>query len=86
MTDYWNSMAAYGWCEPVPSGATPPGQIDEDARAAAKAEIDAVVARDPFNLSTDQLAAILDTFPVLRRREERTFGEFPHQTTHPRAC
>ena len=40
------------------------------------AEIDAVVARSLFDLSFDELAAILDTFPVLRRREEKTYGEF----------
>jgi hypothetical protein len=76
MADYWNSMAAYDWCEPIPAGTTPPGLTDEDARASAKAEIDAIVARDIFGLSTDELDAILDTFPVLRRREERTLGEF----------
>jgi hypothetical protein len=76
MTAYWNSMSAHGWCEPIPAGTTPPGLIDEADRAAAKAEIDAIVARDIFNLTADELAAILDTFPVLRRREDRTHGEF----------
>jgi hypothetical protein len=32
--------------------------------------------RHLFALSVDELAAILDTFPVLRRREEKTYGEF----------
>jgi hypothetical protein len=76
MTSYWNAMAQYGWCEPIPEGATPPGFTDPDLRAAARAEIDAVVARELFELGVDDLAGILDTFPVLRRREEKTYGEF----------
>ena len=35
-----------------------------------------MVARRLFDLSAEELAAILDTFPVLRRREEKTYGEF----------
>jgi hypothetical protein len=76
MTSYWNNMSAYGWCERVPNNATPPGIIDQDARAIARAEIDAIVAHDVFGISVDELVSILDTFPVLRRREERTYGEY----------
>jgi len=76
MTAYWNAMAPYGWCEPVPEDATPPGFADPDLRAAARAELDAVVARELFGLNAEELAGILDTFPVLRRREEKTYGEF----------
>jgi hypothetical protein len=76
MAAYWNAMAAHGWCEPVREGTTPPGFLDDASRAAARAEIDAVVARDLFGLTANDLASILDTFPVLRRREERAYGEY----------
>jgi hypothetical protein len=76
MTAYWNAMTTLGWCERVPDDATPPGFVDPDKRAAARAEIDAVVARELFELSANELGGILDTFPVLRRREEKTLGEF----------
>ncbi|MDA8063566.1 MAG: N-6 DNA methylase [Actinomycetota bacterium] len=76
MTGYWNSMARRGWCERIPEDSTPPGFVDPEQRAAARAEIDAVVARQLFELSSSELATILDTFPVLRRREEKTYGEF----------
>ena len=76
MTAYWNAMAVYGWCEKIPEHASPPGFIDAEQRAAARAEIDAIVARELFDLSADELATVLDTFPVLRRREEKTYGEF----------
>jgi hypothetical protein len=76
MTAYWNAMAAHWLCEAVPESTSPPGFLDPEQRAAARAEIDAVVARHLFDLSAEELAAILDTFPVLRRREEKTYGEF----------
>lgn len=76
MTAYWNAMTPYGWCELVPEDAAPPGLIDPEQRADARAAIDAVVARELFGLSAEELAGILDTFPVLRRREEKTYGEF----------
>jgi hypothetical protein len=76
MTAYWNAMAGLGLCERVTDDTTLPGVMDPDKRAAARAEIDAVVARELFELSANELGGILDTFPVLRRREERAYGEF----------
>jgi methylase of polypeptide subunit release factors len=78
MTPYWNAMAAHGWGDPVPEGATPPGYNDPKKRPAARAEIDAIVGRDLFGLTRVELSAILDTFPVLRRRESnrKAYGEF----------
>jgi len=76
MTGYWNAMAGYGWSEPVEDATTPPGYIDQDTRAAARAEIDAIVAHELFSLSSEDLANILDTFQVLRRREDKQKGEF----------
>jgi hypothetical protein len=40
-------------------------------------DIDAIVAHELFELSSAELGSILDTFPVLRRREEKQCdGEF----------
>ncbi|RLC16557.1 MAG: hypothetical protein DRH93_18600, partial [Deltaproteobacteria bacterium] len=44
-------------------------------RAQLRAEIDAYVAH-LYKLSRDDFAYILDTFPVLKRKEEAAFGEF----------
>jgi hypothetical protein len=77
MAGYWNSMAQYDWCEPVGEGATPPGYVDQDLRAASRAEIDAIVVHELFDLSSEELESVLDTFPVLRHREEKqNHGEF----------
>jgi hypothetical protein len=75
MIDYWNDMVQYGWCEPVPSAGPPPGYTEAFDREAAKAQIDAIVA-ESFDLSAQDLGRILDTFTVLRRREEKHFGDF----------
>ncbi len=43
--------------------------------AKLRAEIDAYVAH-LYGLSWDDFACILDTFPVLKKKEEKAFGEF----------
>jgi len=43
---------------------------------AARAFLDAVVARDIFGLSRDELANILDSFDVLGRRDVKTYGTY----------
>jgi hypothetical protein len=77
MGGYWNSMAEHGWCTPVDDGTIPPGYVDQNVRAIVRAEIDAIVAHELFDLSSEELKSVLDTFPVLRRREEKQCnGEF----------
>jgi len=76
MTDYWNAMSAHGWCEPVPDGAPPPGYVDEGQRAEARAEIDAVVCQEVFGLTIDEVTHVLDSFEILRRKEEKLVGAF----------
>ena len=75
MTEYWNRMSEYGWCERV-TGDTPPGIMNADVREAVRAEIDAIVAHEVFGLARDELGRILDSFPVLERRERRAYGEY----------
>ena len=52
-----------------------PDRRDTGDRAQLRAEIDAYVAH-LYGLSRDDFAYILDTFPVLKRKEEQAFGEF----------
>ncbi|MCZ7534445.1 MAG: N-6 DNA methylase [Acidimicrobiia bacterium] len=49
---------------------TPPA-IEEASRAQLRAEIDAIVARECFDLSRDEFEHILDDFTKLREREEK---------------
>ncbi|MEI7751798.1 MAG: hypothetical protein WCJ71_06875 [Candidatus Omnitrophota bacterium] len=52
-----------------------PNRGDTGDRVQLRAEIDAYVAH-LFGLTRDEFAYILDTFPVLKRKEEQAFGEF----------
>jgi hypothetical protein len=52
-----------------------PDRRDTGDRAQLRAEIDAYVAH-LYRISRDDFAYILDTFPVLKRKEEAAFGEF----------
>jgi hypothetical protein len=52
-----------------------PDWRDTGDRAQLRAEIDAYVAH-LYSLSRDDFAYILDTFPVLKKKEEKAFGEF----------
>ncbi|MCF8075208.1 MAG: hypothetical protein K9K87_03445 [Desulfotignum sp.] len=52
-----------------------PDRRDTGDRAQLRAEIDAYVAH-LYGLTRDDFAYILDTFPVLRKKEVKAFGEF----------
>ena len=52
-----------------------PDRRDDGDRAQTRAEIDALVAH-LYGLTRDEFAYILDTFPVLRRKELAAFGEY----------
>ena len=77
MTPFWNRMAAYGLCQAVPEGTIPAGALlDEAARALARAELDALVAREVYGLTRGELADVLETFPVVKKRDIKAFGEY----------
>jgi hypothetical protein len=76
MGEYWNLMADLGWCDPIERGAVPPGEVDESNRRRLRAEIDALVAREAFRLTREELEWVIDSFDVLKRAELRKFGEF----------
>lgn len=52
-----------------------PERRDTGDRAQTRAEIDALVAH-LYGLTKNEFAYVIDTFPVLRRREMKAFGEF----------
>jgi hypothetical protein len=76
MAAFWNARAAEGWCEPVAAGGSRPGAEDPDERFRLRAQIDAIVAREVYALTADELACILDTFPIVRRKDEERYGEY----------
>jgi hypothetical protein len=60
------------WAE----GATPPPFVwDEGRRARLRAELDALYGH-LYGLAREELAYILDTFPIVRRKDEAQYGEY----------
>lgn len=76
MTGYWNEMAKHGWVTAVDENAVPPGLIDEEQRLAAVCEIEAIVAHDLYGLTRDELAYIMDTFPIVEKRDKQKYGTY----------
>jgi len=57
-------------------GATPaPFVWDEERRAHLRAELDGLYAH-LYSLTCEELAYILDTFPIVRRKDEERWGEY----------
>jgi hypothetical protein len=76
MVPFWNQLAADGWVNPVPPDGVLPGTLDEHERLRLRTEIEVIVARDLFCLTAAEMAHILDTFPIVQRRDEAAYGEF----------
>lgn len=53
----------------------PPFRWDEDRRAMLRAELDALVFR-LYGIERDDVDYILDTFPIVKRKDEAEFGEY----------
>jgi hypothetical protein len=54
---------------------SPPFQWQDERRSLIRAELDALMFR-AYGVSHDDLSYIMDTFSILRRRDEATFGEY----------
>jgi hypothetical protein len=53
----------------------PPFKWDEERRAHLRAELDALYAH-LYGLTREELDYILDTFPIVRRKDEERWGEY----------
>jgi hypothetical protein len=58
-----------------PAAPLPPFRWDEERRAALRAELDALYAH-LYGLTREELAYIMDTFPIVRRKDEKQWGEY----------
>jgi hypothetical protein len=59
----------------APGTSPPPFVWDEERRAHLRAELDALYAH-LYGLTREELAYILDTFPIVRRKDEERWGEY----------
>lgn len=76
MINYWNARAAEGWVEAVSPNGGSPGVEDENERLRIRATIDAIVARDVFGLSVNQMEYVLTDFSTLASRQIDRYNEF----------
>ncbi|HSK46628.1 MAG TPA: N-6 DNA methylase [Coriobacteriia bacterium] len=73
---FWDHLVQDGWVAPRLRAEEIPGELDEGARSQLQAELDAFVAREVFGLTRDELSYILDTFPIVRKDDEKAHGEY----------
>jgi len=76
MTAFWNAMANLVGFDPVPFGDTPPGLLDPKERLEARAQVEAIVAKDIFGLAREDVEYILETFPIVRESDMERYGDY----------
>ncbi|MGC9332646.1 MAG: hypothetical protein ACP5JJ_00740, partial [Anaerolineae bacterium] len=65
-----SSSQGEGW-----GGGPAPFVWDEQRRARLRAELDALYAH-LYGLTREELAYVLDTFPIVKRKDEAQYGEY----------
>ena len=58
-----------------PAAPLPPFRWDEERRAHLRAELDGLYAH-LYGLTREELTYVLDTFPIVRRKDEKRYGEY----------
>lgn len=53
-----------------------PGVVDDEMRRRLIAEIEAIVARELFGLTGEELDYVMETFPIVKERDIKEFGEY----------
>lgn len=76
MIPFWNAMAQQGWVERVSEDGQPPGTVDSEERLRLRAQIDAIVARDLYGLTAEEVDYILESFPIVKKRDIEKYGEY----------
>ncbi len=76
MVPFCNDMAAGGWVAKHKSKSAVPGSTNKEERREIQAEIDAYVARNVYGMTRDELAYVLDMFPIVEKRDTKEFGEY----------
>ena len=75
MRPLWEELSREAWVPQTLPDRTP-GLTDPEARHAARARLDALVAVHLYGLDTADMEIILADFKALANREQREFGEF----------
>jgi len=76
MSGFWNAMAEHGWVDPIAENSTPPGLTDPEERLDARAQIDAIVAKEIYGLSRDEVDYVLESFRIAKEYDIDEYGHY----------
>jgi hypothetical protein len=76
MAGFWDAMAEQGWVDPIAEGSTPPGFTDPELRLDARAQIDAIVAKEIYGLTRDEVDYVLETFRIAKEYDIDKYGDY----------
>jgi Eco57I restriction-modification methylase len=76
MLDFWDQLAEDDWVPRRPEAMAIPGEMNDQRRALLEAELDSYVAKEVFGLSRDELSFVLDTFPIVEKRDQKVFADY----------
>ncbi len=76
METLWRSLAANGWTDSSIESRYSIPVHDADVRAALMAENEAIVAHEVYGLSRDDLDYIMETFPIVKRKDIAKYGTY----------
>lgn len=77
MTCFWNKMSEVGFCQRVEEGVVSESALlAESDREFARAKLDAIIARDVYDLTRTEISEVMEAFPVLKKRDTQNYGEF----------
>jgi hypothetical protein len=76
MNGYWRELADEGIVEMLPNPSTIPGERDDYRRSVLEAELNAFIAKSVFGLTREEVDFVLDTFPIVAKRDIKAYGEY----------
>jgi hypothetical protein len=76
MMPYWNQIAKYGFVNSISENDSIPGLIDDISRLKTTCQIEYIVSNEMFGLAKSEIARIMDSFPIIKWREEEKYGSF----------
>jgi hypothetical protein len=76
MGEFRQEMVNLGVVSDAELSTHPDGILEERERLSAMARLEVIVARDCLGISRQELSTILDSFPVVEKRERKAYGEY----------
>jgi hypothetical protein len=81
MAGFWNAMAKHGLVTAISEDSELPGVTNELDRLQLRCAIDAIVAKEVFDLTRDDVDYIMGTFPIVKRNDMKQYGDYRTKLT-----